>query len=310
MDWRFGCYDLTDDGGLLVRELFPDSEVLPHFVKEAQAPSEEIPNDLWALTYGDDVTSLRKFAMVDRGNVWLSTMYFTRTAHQLPEPLRKLAARRLEVACDSYGLKAPKELAQLAAGDEVRVPVSAAFEKVAHSITTEREQEAAGREVEEEFADFLPPKEKTAALESIDAAALALGMQLRLLHLPEDARNGAVSGLSKVAMVGPQVVDYITELDRSTGLFQYWGGVIPDPATTVYGSGVKPEAHVKLAARVFHLGSVVVTGDQLEKLAASATFTDQFPSTFVSQFKEDPVVVFDSLPKDTQVTLANLAKKC
>jgi len=312
MDWRFACYDLTDDGGALVRELFPNPEVLPPFVKEAQAPTEELPSDHWALTYADGMHSMRKFAMVDRGNVWLSTMYFTRTGHNLPEPLRKLAARRLEDACETYGLRAPEELHQLAAGEDVRAAAPEGFEKVAHAIQQQREEEAYSGYEEEVEADFDAPLEKVAATTPVDPDSFARGMQMRGPYMDTHTREWAFEQLEKIAMSPPALLAFVNHLDQESGMFQHWGSGIPDPVTTVFGAqGVEKLAEIaKVASKVFHLGSLVVTDLDIEKLAGSDAFAEQFPASFVNQFKEAPVAVFNSLPKDTQVSLAKIAKKC
>jgi len=310
MDWRFACYDMTDDSGCLLRDLFPNPDELPTFVKTAQVPTEELAQDQWALTYGDSQVSLRKFAMADRGNVWLSTMYFTRTAHQLPEPLRKLAARRLEDACEMYALTAPEELHSLAAGDIAQSPVSEEFAKTAAAIGAEREKIAYADYEEEVVADFLPPKEKVAANAPVDVAALAQGLQLRMQHLHEEDRLAVTASLEKVAMTGPSLLHFVDTLDQATGIYRHWGSTIPTPAETVFGTGeVEPEIE-KVATRVFHLGSAAITDLDIEKLAGSEEFAASFPTSFVSEFREDPVAVFESLPKNTQETLANIAKKC
>lgn len=310
MDWRFACYDLTDDSGVLLKELFPNPNELPHFVKEAQVPSEELPAEQWALVYGDSQTSLQKFAMVDRGNVWLSTVYFTRTAHQLPEPLRKLAARRLEDACEMYALEAPDVLHLLAEGEEAQATAPAEFTKVAHAIATAREQAAYAEYEEEIEADFHPPKEKVAAGTPVDVQALSRGLQIRMQYLHEDDRVAVTESLEKIAMTGPSLLQFVDTLDRATGIYRHWGSAVPGPIETVFGDGEVVAPQVKTASRVFHLGSIVVTGDDIEKLAASERFAADFPGPFVSEFREDPIAVFESLPKDTQVTLANIAQKC
>jgi len=306
MDWRFSCYDVTDDGGLLVREMFPDSDALPHFVKEASYP-RSLPREDWALAYDDDSTSLRKFAMSDRGNTWLSTMYFVRTGNALPDPLVKSAAVRLTQACKDYGLAPPEELGIMASGERAQATVSPEYSEAITKIAMHRSQEAAATREVEIMEDGYSPKTKIAS-SIIDENALVSGLQMRLMYFPADERPALTTALEKVAMTGPALVSFISDLDQRSGLFQHWGGDLPDPHDTVYGTGPAPAPKEKVAKKVFQVGGSVVTDVEIEKLAASEKFTDAFPTAFVSQFREDPVTVFDSLPRDTQAVIASLAK--
>jgi len=319
MDWRFASYDITDDAGAVLRNCFPDPEALPPFVKTAQHPPAGSEKQ-WALQYDDPLVSLRKFAMVDRGNTWLSAMYFSRTAHSLPPALRKEAAQRIVAACEQFGLEPNDTLQKLAWGEDARVKIPEELEKLGQA-QAEKRQAVAYASIQEErdpmSLDSATRHEmyKQAHPDSyglVDQDSLRIGLAQRLLHVPEETRPEVFASIEKVASQdGSAMVDFIRDFDIQHGLIDRWGTSLSDPHATVYGSPGNPEGEtVKVATRVFHLGDVVTTSEDLEKLASSALFATQFPPDFVSQFAENPVDIFQGLPRSTQSELAKLAQRC
>lgn len=109
-------YDDTE--GTVLRELFSSSEEIPDMAKEAHALSAEdrsnLPDEAFALVLVNDGVELKKFATVDETNTALSVMYFSKTAHRLPEEAQSVAAENLWAACDMHGLEAPEWLKKTA----------------------------------------------------------------------------------------------------------------------------------------------------------------------------------------------------
>lgn len=319
MDWRFASYDITDDAGAVLRSCFPNPEALPPFVKTAQHPPGGSDKQ-WALRYDDPLVSLRKFAMVDRGNTWLSAMYFSRTAHSLPPALRKEAAQRIIAACEQYGLEPNDTLQKLAWGEDTRVPVPKELEKLAQEQAEKRQALAyASIQTEQDPAALDPAARHEMYKQAqpgtyglVNQETLRVGLAERLLHVPEETRPTVFASIEKVASQdGPAMVNFIRDFDIQHGLIDRWGTSLADPYATVYGTPESSEGGmVKVATQVFHLGDVVTTSEDLEKLASSALFATQFPPDFVSQFLESPVATFQCLPKGTQSELAKLAQRC
>lgn len=319
MDWRFASYDIADDAGALLRHHFPNPEALPAFVKTAQHPPAGSATR-WAISYDDPLVELRKFAMTDRGNTWLSAMYFPRTAHNLPEAMRKEAAQRLVDACEQYGLEPNDTLKKLAWGETSRVDLPEHLEKTAQELAERRRDAAYASIQSEQDPETMAPEArhefyKQAHPDSyglVNQESLQAGLAQRLLQLPEGARAEAFSSIEKVAQESPDaMLGYIRDFDVAHGLVGRWGTSLPDPHATVFGAPAQASTgQTKVATQIFHLGDVVTTSEDLEKLSASPLFASQFPPDFVSQFSENPVDVFQSLPNTTQSELAKLAQRC
>lgn len=113
--------DVSDDqGGEVLRSIFPTRDAVPDLVKSAAAASTEqrdaLPDDLFALVLTSGGTTMRKFACSSAGDVALSVEYFMKTAHRLPESAQKVAAQNLSTACGWYGIEVPDGLQKVALG--------------------------------------------------------------------------------------------------------------------------------------------------------------------------------------------------
>ncbi len=113
--------DVYDDqGGQVMKELFPTPGEIPDLVKQAHAlqPAERdaLPDEVFALVLQDEDVTLRKFACIDAGNTELAIHYFLKTAHKLPVEAQKVASANLITACSWYGLTPPEELTKVAFG--------------------------------------------------------------------------------------------------------------------------------------------------------------------------------------------------
>ena len=105
-------FDPSDDlDGRVLRTMLPDPRVLPDFIKTASHLSYEqtnrLPDENFALVMLDEGRKLKKYAMVDKGNVALSIMYLGHQAHLLPHEAVKTAAINLSGACQQYGMEVP-----------------------------------------------------------------------------------------------------------------------------------------------------------------------------------------------------------
>jgi len=111
--------DFYDDvGGTLFKGMFPTSNIVPDFVKQASGLSPEsldhLPDDAFALVMINGEEKLRKFACVDEGNTALSVLYFLKNAEKLPVEAQVKTAENLKIACEWYELDVPEELEKVA----------------------------------------------------------------------------------------------------------------------------------------------------------------------------------------------------
>ena len=98
----FDFYD--DPAGSLLKKTFPSLEELPEIVKEAHILSEEerevLRDEAYALVMINEGKTLRKFACVDKGNTFLSALYFIENRDKLPEEAQKIASANIFAACE------------------------------------------------------------------------------------------------------------------------------------------------------------------------------------------------------------------
>lgn len=105
-------FDPSDDfDGRVLRTMLPHPEALPDFIKTANRLTSEqtaqLPDENFALVMFNEGTKLKKYAMVDKGNVALSVMYLGHQAHLLPPEAVKTAAINLYGACQQHGMTVP-----------------------------------------------------------------------------------------------------------------------------------------------------------------------------------------------------------
>ena len=105
--YEAGVFDFYDDRGVILQNEIPDADTLPEFVKTASMMGPEDSPQLYALVMLDDGKILKKYATADRGNTWLSTLYFFHTKDNLPLEAQKVAAANLVEACEAFDIDAP-----------------------------------------------------------------------------------------------------------------------------------------------------------------------------------------------------------
>jgi hypothetical protein len=114
--YEAGVFDIYDDGGHILKQAMPDQDDLPDFVKTASLVRQQDNSRLFALVMIDDGKVMKKFATADRGNTWLSSLYFAFTKDSLPPEAQKVAAANLIEACEAYDIAAPDLLFDYADG--------------------------------------------------------------------------------------------------------------------------------------------------------------------------------------------------
>lgn len=108
-----------DPSRALLHAVYPDPGRMPEEIKVARDLSgklDHLPDTLFALCMRNEGEALRKFAMVDRGNTALSTLYFLKTAGLLPDKAQQHAAANLVKAAGWYDLPVDETLKKIAFG--------------------------------------------------------------------------------------------------------------------------------------------------------------------------------------------------
>jgi len=135
--------DIYDDGGNLLKKQVPDQDDLPDFVKTAGLVRQQDNSRLFALVMVDEGQVMKKYATADRGNTWLSSLYFAFTKDKLPPEAQKVAAANLIEACEAFDLAPPDILFDYADGpvetNIVDVTGLKPMRKVAHVETEDVE---------------------------------------------------------------------------------------------------------------------------------------------------------------------------
>ena len=139
--YEAGVFDIYDDGGHLLKQAVPDQDSLPDFVKTASLVQQRDNNQLFALVMIDDGRVMKKYATADRGNTWLSSLYFAFTKDKLPPEAQKVAAANLIEACEAFDIAPPDVLFDYADGPSVGNLVDVTGQRPMHKVAHVEKEE-------------------------------------------------------------------------------------------------------------------------------------------------------------------------
>lgn len=119
--------------------------------------------------------------------------------------------------------------------------------------------------------------------------------------------QGAYERLAKVASaINPdELVGLIYKLDDDAGLLHRYGKTLPDPHLCVFD-------RTKEASWSWIHGGHYINEDQLRRLATGPTrgqMEKLFDSDFVTEFRKDPLGMFQGLAPDAQIIISNMASQ-
>tara|TARA_Y100000310_G_scaffold314930_1_gene364858 strand:+ start:2631 stop:3749 length:1119 start_codon:yes stop_codon:yes gene_type:complete len=120
---RSAVLDFYDDMGATLRDMIPDQDLIPDFVKTASAVTREAHPNNFALVMvdGDQVTP--RYPVNDPGNAWLSALYFHGNHESLPGEAQKTAAVLIKTAMEHFGMKVTGTIEKIAGGEAVETNV-------------------------------------------------------------------------------------------------------------------------------------------------------------------------------------------
>ena len=130
-------------------------------------------------------------------------------------------------------------------------------------------------------------------------------MQQRQDYTADPSRQEAYARLAKVAsaILPDDLVSLLYKLDDDAGLLSRYGNTLPDPHLCVFD-------RVKEASWSWAHGGDYVNEDQLRRLATGPTRLQMeklFTGDFVTQFRKDPLGMFQALSPEEQIIIARMA---
>ena len=310
-----------DRGALFLREI--GSLPIPDFVKTASdVTSANKFSEDFALVVDTDRGRLHKFPLVDKGNTFLSALYFEKTAHALPVEVRKNVAESLSAALTEYGFSVPSYVKE-----------AAALEKVASAprlnLEIEYAEKQASRteqEIVNQFAQVHPMARPEAARMLKEAgvplpAAVAcyarseLGSDFEAAIISrsrfvQPAVAEAMRDLVKVAsqVSVEELANELYEIDQEFGLTRLYDTKVADPYRSILGTELAGAREKYARATSITIDNTTFTEEGIRELAAKNTekIDDAFGGGLSTQLVVDPVAVLGSLPVPHQQALARI----
>lgn len=135
--------DVADDVNRVLLKEIVKVATPPEMVKKANVSTREIKEklnreDFALLALTKEGSELRKFAINDAANCWLSCQYFEKTAHKLPPRAQEIAGAMLKKACAIFNLEETPKLKKLSSVHTSNIYNEALdMNKVAAKIETE-----------------------------------------------------------------------------------------------------------------------------------------------------------------------------
>ena len=246
MSFRTTEMDFYDDGGSLLRETVA-AEDIPDFVKSAEVVDSSSPSNLYALVLIEDGNTLKKFATVDAGNAWLSTLYFAKNRHTLPIEAQKIAATNLKGALIHFNIEVPEVIEKLA-NEAISTNIVDVTGKSAPRISKSRDEDV-------EFALELNDGTKRYPLNDAESVKTALSyFELNQgQFVPRERREYAVKVASVAHKHGMAVNDAVASYAGTRRAAHAAGHLDLRKEYLLDPSGEAGEALEKLASKGPHL---------------------------------------------------------
>lgn len=310
-----------DHGAAFLREL--GSLPVPEFVKTAADMATAQKHEVDFALVADTANGRTfKFPVVDKGNTFLSAMYFQKTAHALPDDVRKKTAAALATALEDFGFTVPSYITDVLSTEKVAsAPMLAIEIEYANKKNVNKAQELV-----DEFAQIHPMARPEAA-RMLKEAGVALpdaiacyardevgsdfeaAILARSRFMLPDAGE-AIKDLVKVAhqVSVDELASELYEIDQEFGLTKYYDTKIADPYRSVLGTELRSTLEKVARATSITIDNIVFTEDAIRDRAAKHgdKIDDLFGDTVSTQLVVDPIQVLGSLPVPHQQALARI----
>jgi len=262
--YEAGTYDIYDDGGVLLKRVVTDPDDIPDFVKTASQVGKDGDSRLYALVMVDSNEGkvLKKFATADRGNTWLSTLYFSMTRDSLPTEAQKVAAANLIEACDAFDIEAPDMLWEIADGPAEGNVVDVAGLRPPTVVKTASAEEKAEVEYAIERADgsrYYPLRDAKDAAVAMDYFEREAGN-----FIPRERREFSVKTAAVARRAGLPLTEKIASYAADG-----WNPSLEGHITTRYLHLTERDAPIEVRERLIklaHLRSEIGPADFAQEL--------------------------------------------
>lgn len=296
-----------------------------------------LDRDFALILVDSDGKEHRKFACYDAGSTLVSQWYLLNATEGLPENAMKVASANLTSAAEFHGAPTAPDLVKAASApgegaDERRVyipHVSAAPSSEPSHIRKTASAFDVIKHVEADWANLDPYDRHDAAVDLVKVASLTgaevppeifqySGTELnpRFPKIAEARRNFTSDEdiqanylrLSKMAaaMAPDDVVEAMYLLDEQAGLTLRYGGRVPDPVLSVYGTE-------KAAEFSWLQGGDYVTERMLKSYSGSTAFSTAggqvFTDEVCARFRRDPIGTFKGMPSEQKKIMSRLASQ-
>lgn len=337
--WKIGTtvIDFYDDNGELLKEVFPDFNLLPEQVKTANFNPPNNDHD-YALILNKDGYLFKKFACHDAGNTAISLLYFLENYEKLPDEAVKIAALNLVDSLQRFNLKIPEELLKLAEEIQDRkleyildenFDVKHTIKKAEHlildkyPIDTYEQIKIANDYFDKYWKDFSPAERRDYALQlktradtllantselinkyaSTEYGDIEVFLTARKYFAPKEEHQTLDLLLEKSAYVKPETfAEALKEFDLVIGLDSKWDKEIKDPYLSTF-SKIAEKKNI-----ILNKDGTTVSEYDLKHLAKKTDLlSEQFSKEFVEDFITNPKKVYDSAPENIKKLLTRMS---
>jgi hypothetical protein len=302
----------------------------------------KLPNEQFALVCITKTgRAIRKFPVHDADSTAISNLYFDKHASKLPPEARAVAATFLKKANDKFKLAPSKTLEKQAVGNissnivdltkcsqedpvvkakhnalgneypiDTPMQVKVALDYFAENATLfkpENRHQFANA-VAQRAAELNVPIPQRAQISKYAGAKFgnlvdsAMHERMNLITQDPQATKALRHLFEKRASIGPERFASILEkFDVTMGIDRFWdrGSLgIRDPFRSTF-------ENVKMAS-VIKVGGKNVDSAKIQKLAGSEALKRNFDSQFCEAFNQDPVTIFESLPRPEQSIILSM----
>ena len=310
-----------DQGAMFLREI--GELPVPEFVKTASdiTTANKFAED-YALVVDTDRGRLHKFPVVDKGNTFLSSLYFEKTAHALPVEMRKAVAASLAEALTDYGFDIPSYIKEAAALEKVAAAPMLAIEE---EYARKREHSSA-QDIVDQFSQIHPMARPEAA-KMLKEAGVVLPEAIACYARNELGSDFEAAVIARGRFVQPDVASSMKDLvkvaskvtvdelaqelyaiDQEFGLTRLYDTKLADPYRSILGTELASVREKTARATSITIDDFTLTEDSIRDRAAKSTekIDDIFGAGVSTQLVVDPIAVLGSLPVPHQQALARI----
>jgi hypothetical protein len=271
-----------------------------------------------------EASVLRKFPVHDAAHSYLAGQYLGMNMHKLATPARIIAAYHVKLAADSYGVRVPATVAEMAAAYPEGMEGNT-FVEGRDPYEPELDKQASVRWFEEHVEEMDPSQRHGVAMGILKEAHVAglmpesmpllkyastswnphleahLLQRKSLLPRDEAARATLDKLASQTGSSDPEEFARVLDaFDTKTGIDRYYGRGLADAYDSTMGMDKQAWSD--------EIDGETITKDDLVKAAARPSFKSFFGETVKNAFVRDPVTIYESLPTPNKALILQISR--